>query len=167
MTQPTEQEKHRQRLRSKALAYLARREHSELELQQKLLAYLPQAEGNEVIALDAHHQMVDAVIADFKQRGWLSEQRFTEQMIHARQQKFGSMRIAHELREKGIAEDIVEAALAQVKTSEFANALSVWKKKYDALPQNRDDWAKQARFLQSRGFGFDVIKQVLKQNTEE
>jgi len=39
--------------------------------------------------------------------------------------------------------------------------LHVWEKKYDSLPTSREDWARQARFLQSRGFGFDVIKKVL------
>jgi regulatory protein len=175
MTQPTKpqseeqpkQEKNRQRLRNKALAYLARREHSQQELQQKLRAYLPPIEENVKVDLETHHQMVDEVIADFKQRGWLSELRFTEQVVHARKQKFGSMRIAHELREKGITEEVVEVAIAEVKADEFTNACNIWRKKYKVAPQNREEWAKQARFLQSRGFGFDMIKKVLNQNFEE
>lgn len=175
MTQPTrpqsgqqpKQEKNRQRLRNKALAYLARREHSQQELQQKLRAYLPLAEEDVEVDLEAHHQMVEEVIADFKQRGWLSEERFTEQVVHARKQKFGSMRIAHELREKGIAEEVVAAAIVDVKADEFANACHIWRKKYKDAPQNREEWAKQARFLQSRGFGFEMIKKVLNQNFEE
>ena len=68
---------------------------------------------------------------------------------------------------------MVEAAIVDVKADEFTNACHIWRKKYKAAPQNRGEWAKQARFLQSRGFGFDVIKQllnsekVLNQNFEE
>lgn len=41
------------------------------------------------------------------------------------------------------------------------------KKKYKNAPANRDEWAKQARFLQSRGFGFDTIKKVLNLQTDD
>ena len=49
----------------------------------------------------------------------------------------------------------------QLKDNELHNATEVWRKKFKAPASNRDEWAKQARFLQSRGFGFDVIKKVL------
>jgi len=65
------------------------------------------------------------------------------------------------LREKGIDEALITDALISVKQNEVENALHVWQKKYDSLPTSREDWARQARFLQSRGFGFDVIKKVL------
>lgn len=107
-----------------------------------------------------------ALLADFKARGWLSDTRFTEQIIHARKAKFGSAKIAHELRNKGVSDELIEDAVQQIKENELESAHEVWRKKFRASPQNRDDWAKQARFLQSRGFGFEVIKQVL-QNTNE
>lgn len=81
--------------------------------------------------------------------------------MHARKAKFGSARVAHELREKGIAEDLISDAVASVKTGELENATEIWRKKYDGPPKSQLEWAKQARFLQSRGFGFDIIKKVL------
>jgi regulatory protein len=167
MTQPTDPEsrrgkrKHVTSLREKALGYLARREHSYQELKQKLRAHLPLTEDDAEIDLEAHYEAVDELLEDFKKRGWLSEERFTEQLVHARQRKFGSMKIAHELRNKGIDEHLVETAIEAVKDNDYSNALAIWRKKYHAAPANRDEWAKQARFLQSRGFGFDVIKKVL------
>ncbi len=91
----------------------------------------------------------------------MSDTRFTEQIVHARQVKFGSARVANELREKGVADDLIENAVATVRENEFDNALAVCRKKYKEAPVSREDWARQARFLQSRGFGFDVIKKVL------
>ena len=140
-------------LRQRALDYLAKREYSYAELWQKLK---PFAEENDDIP---------ALLEDFKNRGWLSDARFTEQVIHARRAKFGSARIAHELREKGVADHLIADAVGQVKDNELENATEVWRKKFRAGPKSREEWAKQARFLQSRGFGFDLIKKVL--NAEE
>ena len=98
---------------------------------------------------------------DFKKRGWLSDARFTEQIVHVRSHKFGASKIAHELREKGVSHELIEAAVEQVKGSELDNAKEIWRKKFKASPASREEWAKQARFLQSRGFGFDTIKRVL------
>ena len=70
-------------------------------------------------------------------------------------------KIAHELREKGVSQQLIETAVSQIKDNELDNAKEIWQKKFKAAPANRDEWAKQARFLQSRGFGFDTIKKVL------
>ena len=88
--------------------------------------------------------------------------------MHARQAKFGVAKITHELREKGVSQELIEAAVEQVKGNELDNAKEIWRKKFKASPASREEWAKQARFLQSRGFGFDIIKKVLnQQKTDE
>jgi regulatory protein len=135
--------------RQRALEYLAKREYSYAELCRKLKKYAEESDD------------IPALLDDFKARGWLSDARFTEQIIQARQAKFGSAKIAHELREKGIADELITNAVEQVKLSEFDNALVIWRKKFKVPPASREEWAKQARFLQSRGFGFDMIKKVL------
>ena len=71
-----------------------------------------------------------AILEDFKIRGWLSDARFTEQIVHARQAKFGMAKIAHELREKGVSHELIEAAVEQVKGSELDNAKEIWRKKF-------------------------------------
>lgn len=142
-------------LRERALGFLSRREYSYKELEQKLKGYAEEQDD------------LPALLEDFKKRGWLSEERYTEQIVHARKGKFGSLKVAHELREHGVAEELISKAVAEVKNDELANARAVQNKKYGYLPTNREEWAKQARFLQSRGFGFDVIKQVLKGEPDE
>lgn len=136
-------------LRQRALEYLGKREYSYMELGQKLKAYADEDDN------------IPALLEDFKARGWLSDARFTEQIVHARQSKFGSAKIAHELREKGVADELIADAIEQVKDNELENATEVWRKKFKSSPKSREEWAKQARFLQSRGFGFDMIKKVL------
>ena len=139
-------------MRQRALEYLGKREYSYAELGQKLKTYLEENEDFEQIT---------RILEDFKTRGWLSDARFTEQIVHARQAKFGAAKIVHELREKGVSQELIETAVSQIKDNELDNAKQIWRKKFKAAPTNRDEWAKQARFLQSRGFGFDTIKIVL------
>lgn len=142
-------------LRQRALDYLAKREYSYIELGKKLQAY---ADENDDI---------QSLLDDFKSRGWLSDQRFTEQIVHARKAKFGTAIIAHELREKGIADHLISDAVATLKATELENATEVWRKKFKTAPQTREEWAKQARFLQSRGFGFELIKKILSVNDND
>ncbi|MBC7757119.1 MAG: recombination regulator RecX [Bdellovibrio sp.] len=139
-------------LRQRALEYLGKREYSHKELGQKLKPYLEDGEDAEAIT---------AILEDFKTRGWLSDKRFTEQIVHARQAKFGVAKIANELREKGVSAELIADAVEQVKENELDNAKEIWRKKFNNAPASREEWAKQARFLQSRGFGFDSIKKVL------
>ena len=141
-------------LRQRALDYLGKREYSYAELGQKLKTYL---------AEDEDFELITAILEDFKTRGWLSDARFTEQIVHARSHKFGTSKIANELREKGVSQDLIESAIEQVKENELENAIEIWRKKFKKSPDSREEWARQGRFLQSRGFGFDVIKRVLNQ----
>ncbi|MFD0929626.1 recombination regulator RecX [Methylophilus glucosoxydans] len=142
-------------LRQRALEYLAKREYSYTELGQKLKAYAEEADD------------LPALLDDFKQRGWLSDARFTEQLVHARKAKFGSAHVANELREKGVDDTLIAEAVAGLQDNEVARASEVWRKKFKAAPITREEWAKQARFLQSRGFTFDVIKHILNRHAED
>jgi regulatory protein len=75
--------------------------------------------------------------------------------------------VAHELREKGVSEALADKAVAAMAPEELAHASAVWRKKFGAAPKSHEEWAKQARFLQSRGFGFEIIKRVLNDTPEE
>lgn len=138
-------------LRARALGYLARREHSRLELKRKLT---PHAEGEAEL---------EALLDDFEKKGWLSEARFTEQLVNARRGRYGLQRIAHELREKGVGEQSIDAVLPQLKESELETARRVWAKKFGTPPADAKERARQMRFLQGRGFGLDTVFGVLNQ----
>ena len=145
-------------IRQRALEYLGKREYSHQELGQKLKSYLEDGQDFEDIT---------AILEDFRTRGWLSDNRFTEQIVHARQAKFGVAKIANELREKGVSADLIASAVETVKGNELENAVAILRKKFKNAPTIREEWAKQARFLQSRGFGFDTIKKVLNSKLED
>lgn len=156
-------------LRARALQYLARREYSRAELRGKLLPHVQTGEGFGLHSDSSGDSSgpvdLDALLDDLTARGWLSDARAATQLLHAKRSRFGTQRIAHDLRQKGISEELVSAALPALKESELEAARSVWQRKFGALPQDDREKARQMRFLQSRGFGFEVIFQVLRQTT--
>ena len=105
---------------------------------------------------------VERLLDDLEKRGWLSEARFVEQLTMVRRRKFGTGRILHELREKGVSDAALEAARAQLKGSEIEAARAVWEKKFDSLPQTLEERGRQSRFLASRGFSPEAVRKVLK-----
>jgi regulatory protein len=132
------------------MRYLARREHSRAELHTKLQPYVQEDED------------LAAVLDELEKRNWLSDARAATQWVDAKRGRFGTQRIAHELRQKGIAENLIADALPQLKETELDAAREVWQKKFGVLPQDAKEKAKQIRFLQSRGFSMGVIIKILR-----
>jgi regulatory protein len=141
------------------LQYLARREYSRAELRSRLLAY---ARAEDYPDQSQPVELLDALLDDLTARGWLSDERAATQLIHAKRSRFGAQRITLELRRKGISEELISAALPELKDSELEAAREVWSRKFGALPKDAKEKAKQVRFLQSRGFSLDVIFKVLR-----
>lgn len=135
-------------LRDRALRLLARREHTRAELARKLGKYAGPDDD------------VDQVLDDLSQRGLLSDARYAETRARQLSRKFGSARIAHELRAKGLSKESAEAAASAARATEIDRAREVWRKKFRGPGRSREERAKQVRFLQSRGFSFDAIRAV-------
>jgi regulatory protein len=137
-------------LRQRALDLLARREHTRAELQRKLSSHTEDP------------QELTDLLDGLAQRGWLSDARFAEALVHDKQAKFGASRLAYELRERGVDESLIADRLAELKDSELERARQVWQSKFGVSPEDAKARAKQMRFLQSRGFSFEVIGKVLR-----
>ena len=137
-------------LHGRALAMLARREHTRAEMTRKLS---PHCESPEQI-----EQLLDALAA----RGWLSEARFAESRANALARKFGSRKIEHDLRSRGVSAEVVEQAVERALTQELENCRAAWQRKFGALPQDAAERGRQMRFLAGRGFSAEAVRQVLK-----
>jgi regulatory protein len=142
-------------LKTRALGYLARREHSRLELERKLARHAQTPEE------------LSSMLDTLEQRGFLSAARVIEHVIHIRKDRFGSQRIMHELREKGIAENLIVAALPNIKEAEQNNALEVWRRRFGVMPADAKERGRQIRFLMGRGFSAEVIREVLRHSDKE
>jgi regulatory protein len=135
-------------LREQALACLARREHSRFELARKLAQSGHAAEE------------IAALLDDFEARNWLSDRRYAESYVADHRAKSGAVKLAYELRQRGIADTIIEAVLKDNRDSELERAREVWRKKFGTQPATPQEKAKQMRFMQSRGFSLEMIRQL-------
>ncbi|MFH1044395.1 MAG: recombination regulator RecX [Pseudomonadota bacterium] len=137
-------------LRERALAMLARREHTRMELARKLG---PHAESAE---------QIDTLLDQLVACGWLSETRFAESRATTLARKFGSRKIEHDLKSRGVSAEVVEHTVEQARTQELANCRAAWQRKFGALPQSAAERGRQMRFLAARGFSAEAVRQVLK-----
>lgn len=138
--------------RRTAMNLLARREHSSRELKRKL-----KVRGMEGAA-------VDQALAALQEERLLSDERFVEMLVHSRISKGqGPLRIQAELREHGVSDDLVSAAVDVNDPQWHDKIKEVRHKRFGAsLPSTIDERAKQMRFLQYRGFTSEQIRAAFK-----
>ena len=150
-------------LRARALQCLARREYSRVELRAKLLPYVEiENDFEQVQPID-----LDALLDDLTARGWLSDARAATQFVHAKRSRFGTQRITQALRQRGISVELIEENLPALQDTELATAREVWQRKYRTAPVDAKEKAKQMRFLQSRGFSFEIIAKLFRSHIDE
>jgi regulatory protein len=136
-------------LRERALRLLARREHSRAELARKL----------EQAGFEAGD--IQPLLDAFEEKSWLSDRRFAESYVADHRARAGSVKLAYDLRQRGIDDLIIETVLKDNQDSELERAREIWRKKFGTPPANIQEKARQMRFMQSRGFSQDTIRSVL------
>ena len=102
------------------------------------------------------------MLDDLTQRGWLSDERFVEQFVHARRGRLGPARIRRALLERGVAEELIAGALRGLKAGELEAARAVWARKFKAPATTHSERARQVRFLQSRGFTTELAMRIVR-----
>jgi len=138
-------------LLQKGVALLAMREHSKAELKRKLAS-----------KTDVPDE-VDAVLDALLTQGLQSDARFVESFVRSYTNRgLGPLRIAEMLRTKGVEETLIREQLPRDEDYWRTHLQAVWQKKYHGeLPKNRNEKARQLRFLQSRGFAVGMIMHLL------
>jgi len=120
--------------------------------------------------------LVEKVVRELESAGLLNDEKFSEEWVEsrARRKGYGSVRLASELRAKGISREGTESALEQLgPESELQNALALARKRLGS-PSHQpthtpEDRRRLAAFLQRRGYNWEIIQQVfaeLFQNTD-
>jgi regulatory protein len=138
---------------AQAVALLAQRDYSRHELRQKLAqrGYGPEA--------------IEPVIIDLEQTRKLDDQRYGANRVAYRARRGqGPARIRNELRRAGMAPEAVESALKPEEDAPDFVALARRTRSRKFGPEIPKDWkerARQARFLQYRGFSTDHIRAAL------
>jgi regulatory protein len=134
-----------------AVELLARREHSRRELTSKLVS---RGFPDEIIA---------PVLDELERSGALADARFTDMFVRSRVAKGqGPQRIRAELAQRGIADVEADAVLRGTEVDWRETIRAVRRKRFGPeLPRDYAARAKQARFLQYRGFSSEQIRAAL------
>ena len=136
-----------QAIRRSAMDLLARREHTRTELQRKL-----RLRG-------AEDAQIEVELDRLQDDGLLSNERFCEAYVYSRTQRgYGPQRLREELRQRGVAEALIENTLGDSAWDWQALAEEAFRKRFpEGVARDPKERAKQLRFMQYRGFsGFQA-----------
>jgi regulatory protein len=148
-------DKHSHRtIRHKAMDFLARREHSALELRQKLVQRFPDSDEIEAV-------LNKLIVGDLQ-----SDQRFAESFFRLRVNGgFGPQRIRAEMRQRGLDDTLIDQEFQAQSVDWVASVKALCQKKYADVDLGEiKARAKALRYLQYKGHDFDVIHAALKDN---
>lgn len=133
----------------RAISMLARRARSKQELQQYLTR-----KGHKAAE-------VDKVLNSLEEKGYINDKAFSEAWVQSRLllKNVSIQRLRQELRQKGVANDVINAAIESSEHSEQeALAQLIQKKRTISRYQNKE---KLTQYLLRQGFRYDDIKQAL------
>jgi regulatory protein len=134
-------------LRARALRLLARREHTRQELERKLS---PHSESSDALK---------ELVSNLKAGNQLSDARFAEERARKLSRKYGAAHIRRDLKARGVADELIGRFSSA--EGELQKAKDVLERKYRVPATTHEEKARRMRFLQSRGFAFDVIRKAV------
>lgn len=108
-------------------------------------------------------QTVADTLRKLKEYGYIDDADFCRVYVEAYKHKSGVRKLEAELRNKGVAREIIDKALQEAfeDTDEQAEAAKRLAEKY--LASHKPDRRKVTAFLAGRGFDFDTIKDALRE----
>ena len=147
----------KKKAKDRALNFLSYRDRSEKEIRTKLKD------------VGYNEQIIDWVIKELKRLKFLDDKRFAQSYAQTQMitRPMGEYFLKRELKQKGINSELIEQTVEKVyeEKDQFSVAMELAqqrKKRY----QNIDDMKMKKRvsdFLLRRGFGWDVVSEVLEQ----
>jgi regulatory protein len=142
--------------KGRAYRYLGFRARSEKEVRE----YLTKKLTTQIV--------IDQTIQHLKDYNYINDDEFTDWWINQRQtHRPKSKRIIKmELKQKGISDEIIEKHLAK-STNDLEIAKQLFEKKRKTFERYTGDQYNQkvSQFLARRGFSWDIIKEILKDDS--
>ena len=144
------------RCKESAIKIIERSYKTEIEIRDKL-----KQKGYE-------EKQINNSIDFLKEYNFINDNTYAKAFIKDKLSSKGSQKIKYDLMKKGIAKDIIEENLIKVdKNEEKEVALNVGRKKYESIRRKESDNYKLSgklyRFLISRGYAYDIVKDVVKE----
>jgi regulatory protein len=101
------------------------------------------------------------VLAQLVERGYVNDERYAMQFVSYQAERgFGPLRIRRDLEQLGVGAELIQTALASPDWAQLARELRI--RRFGlAVPKHWPEKAREARFLQYRGFSTDHIRSAL------
>jgi regulatory protein len=141
-------------LKARAIALLARREYSRVELRGRLSA------GDGAAGADA--AAVDAVLDELTALGYLSDARYAQAVVRQKTGGYSRRAIVETLKARGVPGPAAVEALADAGVDDHDALVALWRRRFGRPPADDREKARQVRFLQSRGFALAAIFRLLR-----
>lgn len=137
-------------LETKAVRLLAHREHSRTELKRKLSKFDDGSLTN--------------VLNQLEEKGYQSDTRFTEIFVRSRiNSGYGPMKIRFDLGQKGIDEVGIAHIMSELSVDWSMLAKQLRERRFgNEIPTDRQEAAKQLRYLASRGFEHSHLRSIFR-----
>ena len=144
------------RCKESALRIIERSYKTEKEMRDKLR--LKEYEDNSI----------NKTIEFLKEYNFINDSNYAKAFISDKLSSAGSQKIKYALTQKGICKEIIDEELSKLnKDNEKNTAFNIAKKKFDILKKKENDnykiSGKLYRYLVSKGYGYDVINDVVKE----
>ena len=143
---------------NRAASLCARSEQAPADIREKLVKW--------GLSLSAANQ----VLAQLIEQGYIDERRFARAFVNDRFRfnGWGRIKIAHQLRLKGIPNEIIDEAMTAIDEEQYREHLlkllrAKWRDVSDREP--RAAWAAMMRFAASRGFETSLAGECVNQVT--
>src|SRR5690242_13365697 len=136
-------------------------------LAEKYIDFQPRTSAEvrrKLVRAGYEEEVVESVVADLQRAELLDDSRFSADWVESRSRRkgLGKMRLAAELRQKGVDKAQVDEAVAEIDPeAELKAAISLARKRVSS-GELRDPAAKRklAAYLQRRGYNWEIIQQV-------
>lgn len=111
---------------------------------------------------------INKSIEFLKEYNFINDSNYAKAFISDKLNSVGSKKIKYTLTQKGICKEIIDEELSKLNTdSEKNTAFNIAQKKLDILKKKENDKYKISgklyRYLVSKGYGYDVINNVVKE----
>lgn len=142
--------------KNSAIRIIERSYKSEKEIREKLLLK------------EYENKTIDRTLEFLKEYNLLNDEKLTSMYVKDRLRSEGKNKIKYSLIRKGISEDLIEEELSKVDDDNLREtAYNLGLKKYNTLLKRENDKYKLSqklyRFLMSKGYGYDLISEVVKE----
>lgn len=153
---------------------LAEEENKALDYALRLLTYRQRSEKEIYDSLKRKGYMekhIENVISSCKDKNYLNDREFAKSFINDKinLNKYGPVRIKHELKLKGVSRDIIDEVIDYDRDDQYELAKEVANKKINSY--RSDDkkaiYRKLSGLLQRRGFSYDIISKVVRETLDQ